>query len=454
MERVNIETERQDLFDVSIVIAMRFHIRGNVSETAIRTAFDRAVKYHEILGTRVKKDENDIAYYEKPDNMSPDKESDISSFDSNKILFEESDWLSIIRREEKKRFRIEEGEFIRGFVYASDDDVNVGSSAESTGEGIDILFMMHHLGGDGKSLVYFIETFMKYLSENDPQTLEDIEISKFIDEVKGDLERKEERNSLEMRTIPAGDLSDEALKDRVGPLALMPKIFNKQWLKDPKRQTFSFEDMDKAYEEYWSTRESEIKEYIISPEQTAKIHARCKEWNIGFTAYITTSFLRRMGRKLDIGYAVDAREDGNRSMGNQATGISIKYSYNYDKSFRKNAEKVQRLLTKKLEDEEARNFVLPFMAAFEPSLVDAINLEHAGTFKSKTSRKLANILGYRKKTKDLSISNLTRLDIPDTYGSLKIDFLSFIPPVISYGKNIIGLSTIGDCTIMTIHRIK
>lgn len=433
MNRVYIETERQDLFDVSIVIAMRFHISGNVTESAIRMAFENAVRSHEILSTKVVIDAEGKAYYEKPEKEnSANKLADSdSASSSNKIFFEVNDWQSIIHREEKKRFKIEEGEFIRGFVYESGSD--------ESGEGASILFMMHHLGGDGKSLVYFIETFMKCLAEEGTKDV------------------------LEMRTIPAGDISDKALKDRVGPLALVPKIYNKKWLKemDSKeeagknaKRVFTFSDLDEAYDEYWRDRESEIKEYVIAPETMTKVLEKCKEWKIGFTAYFTTAFLRRMARKLDIGYAVDAREDGNKSMGNQATGISIKYAYNYDKSFRKNAEKVQSLMSNKLEDDGARNFILPFMAAFEPTLVDAINLEHAGAFRSKTSKSLANMLGYGKKTKDLSITNLTKLDIPDTYGSLKLDYFSFIPPVVSYGRNIIGLSTLGDCTVLTIHRIK
>lgn len=433
MNRVYIETERQDLFDVSIVIAMRLHISGNVTESAIRMAFENAVRSHEILSTKVVIDAEGKAYYEKleKENSANKLADSDSASSSNKIFFEVNDWQSIIHREEKKRFKIEEGEFIRGFVYESGSD--------ESGEGANILFMMHHLGGDGKSLVYFIETFMKCLAEEGTKDV------------------------LEMRTIPAGNISDKALKDRVGPLALVPKIYNKKWLKemDSKeeagknaKRVFTFSDLDEAYDEYWKDRESEIKEYIIAPETMTKVLEKCKEWKIGFTAYFTTAFLRRMARKLDIGYAVDAREDGNKSMGNQATGISIKYAYNYDKSFRKNAEKVQSLMSNKLEDDGARNFILPFMAAFEPTLVDAINLEHAGAFRSKTSKSLANMLGYGKKTKDLSITNLTKLDIPDTYGSLKLDYFSFIPPVVSYGRNIIGLSTLGDCTVLTIHRIK
>ena len=40
------------------------------------------------------------------------------------------------------------------------------------------------------------------------------------------------------------------------------------------------------------------------------------------------------------------------------------------------------------------------MTEIEPTLIDAINLEHSGYFHSKTSAKLAQILGYGEKTKD------------------------------------------------------
>lgn len=403
-----IETERADLFDVSILIAMRISIKGKITEDDLKAAFDKAVKSYEILNSHVVIEADGGAYYESNSEDSPGR---------NSLTFEDNFWMDIIKREEKKRFRLEEGELLKAFCY------------EQSEEGCSILFLLHHLGGDGKSLCYFIETFMRILAGEEPEY-------------------------RELITIPAGDLSDEALKDRVGPLAAVPKIYNKRWKEDKECRLFDFEDMDAAYEEYWKDRESDIKEIVIPVETVVKILKRCKEWGIGFTAYITTAFLRRMGRKLDIGYAVDAREDQNRCMGNQATGISIKYAYDYNKPFKKNALKVQKLMDSKLEDDGARMFILPFMSAFEPGLRDALNLEHAGTFHSKTSGKLAKLLGYGEKTKDLSITNLTRLDIPIVYGDYELEFFSFIPPVISYGKNIIGLSTLGDVTVMTIHRVK
>ena len=155
--RYMIETERSDLFDVSIVIAMRVHIKGNVNEDGLRSAFEEATKAYEILGCRVVLEEDGTAYYEN-ENFEGQKEGNpVTSSNSqkcrnNKIFFEESSWRQILKREEKIRFKIEEGEFLKAFCY------------EMNEKGCSIIFLMHHLGGDGKSLVYFIESFMKALS--------------------------------------------------------------------------------------------------------------------------------------------------------------------------------------------------------------------------------------------------------------------------------------------------
>ena len=101
-------------------------------------------------------------------------------------------------------------------------------------------------------------------------------------------------------------------------------------------------------------------------------------------------------------------------------------------------------MKKKLKNARLKYFILPFMAAFDPTLVDAVNLEFAGTFHSKTSAKLARLLGYGENTKDLSVTNLTRADIPTAYGKFTLTDLVFVPPVVSYGKNIVGMVTVGE----------
>ena len=91
--RYMIETERSDLFDVSIVIAMRVHIKGNVNEDGLRSAFEEATKAYEILGCRVVLEEDGTAYYEN------------ENFEGQKVFFEESSWR-----------RLRRGSFLKLFV--------------------------------------------------------------------------------------------------------------------------------------------------------------------------------------------------------------------------------------------------------------------------------------------------------------------------------------------------
>ena len=58
----------------------------------------------------------------------------------NSIVFKDFELSDLIREQERIRFRIESGEFLRCFVSHANSEV------------IKMCFLMHHLGGDGKSL--------------------------------------------------------------------------------------------------------------------------------------------------------------------------------------------------------------------------------------------------------------------------------------------------------------
>jgi hypothetical protein len=108
-------------------------------------------------------------------------------------------------------------------------------------------------------------------------------------------------------------------------------------------------------------------------------------------------------------------------------------------------------MQKKLSDDRYRFFVLQFMGRLDDTLKDSLNLEHAGYFHGKTSAKLAELLGYGDKVRDLSITNLTRADISLKYGEYEIKEMVFIPPVVSYAKNVIGIITTGNAMYVTRH---
>ena len=385
-----IKYERGELFDVNMIIVFQIDIRGVPAEKEITEAFNKAVSVNEILLSRIVIENDGRAFY--IDNASP--KSSIQKADTN--------FDAIRQREEKKRFRLEDGEFIRAYYKIEDGKTS-------------ILFLMHHMAGDGMSLEYFIEDFMVFLSGGS-------------------------REFKKIRTAETKDNLDFISKGLI-------KHYNKNWC----NKVFSFADMDKAYESYWKNKITTIETEIIEKEEMDNILAECHKAGVRFTSYLTAKLIKDEKKMMDVGYAMNYRHDKNRSMGNQASGLSVKHKYNSSKSLFENALAIQKKFDKKIEDHKKGSYILNFVAGFIPTLTDAINLEHAGTFYDKVSYSLAKLMGYTEKTKDYSITNLTVADIPVKYGDYEIEKMLFAGPVVSYGKNIISVVTCNGKTVITKH---
>lgn len=390
--RYRIDTERADLFDVNIVITMKVSLNKVPSFDEARCAFDKACSCHEILNSRVVIEQSGDAYY-------VDCDAPSNEFASSDLSLEE-----LIRTYEKERFKIETGQFIRGFLVPDG-----------------IVFMMHHLAGDGKSLLYFIETFMKCLAGDDCGSVP--------------------FQSLTMEDLPTGSKMPFLY-------SALTSSWNRKWSR--VKRIFDFKDMDASYERFWKENSTVTKTKRYDKDELDALVRSSKEYGVSITAYLITDMIKDSKKTMDVGLAVDGRPDKNRSMGNQATGISVKYRYNANRSFEENCRAVHKLMRKKLDDDRYRYFVLQFVGNIDPCLRDAMNLERAGYFTSKISSKAAGIMGYGKNVKDLSITNLTRADIPLLYGEFAVNEIAFIPPVVSYAKDVIGIVTAGD--IMTVTR--
>ena len=282
--------------------------------------------------------------------------------------------------------------------------------------------MMHHLGGDGKSLMYFIETFMKCLE-------------------------KKRCEFVPFKNITSDDLPSS------GKIPFFYDLLTGSWNRKWKREkhVFDYELMDRAYEDFWKNNKTQTVIRTYEGDDLKDLLNSAKRAGVSFTSYFITDMIKEDPDKLDIGLAVDGRIDGNRCMGNQATGISINYRYDRNRSFEDNCRAVHKRMRKKLDDNRYRYFVLGFMSKLDSTLKDALNLEHAGVFTSPVSARVADILGYGDKVKDISITNLTRTDIDLDYGDYRIKQIAFIPPVVSYAKNVFGIVTAGDVLTVTRH---
>lgn len=391
--RHKIETERENLFDVNMVISMRVRILGDVSFGQLEEAFHKAVSVYEILNSKVVIENDGNAYY--ADCVNP-----LSSFTETDLGFEE-----LINANESVRFRIEAGEYIRGFI--SPDG---------------LVFLMHHLGGDGKSLLYFIETFMSILSGA-------------------------EVNNVPFDNLPVSKLPEESRLPFL--YRLFVKSWNRKWKK--MRRVFTYEDMDSAFDAFWHEHKTKtvIEEY--GKEQFDDMLAKCKRCGCSLTSYLTAVWLKDMPGLRDVGFAVDGRLKDERTMGNFATGIHVKYRYDDSLSIVENAVRINALMKKNLADPVMRYSVLHFTGEFDPALIDSLSLEACGAFHTKLTSRFADIMTYGKKKRDLSITNLMRACIKTDYGAVRIDDITFVPPVVSYGKNLIGIITVNDRMIISHH---
>ena len=391
--RFRLETERENLFDVNMVIAMRVRTEGEVLFGQLEKAFHKTIETYEILNSRIVIEDNGEAFYVDCDNPG-------SSFKESSLGFEE-----LINSNEKVRFRIEEGEYIRGFL--SPDG---------------IVFLMHHLGGDGKSLLYFIESFMSILAGE------------------------------EIKKVPFANLSVSELPgDSKMPYLykLFVKAWNKRWAK--MKRVFTYEDMDKAYQEFWQTHKTKTVITEYGKDALNDLLVRSKEEGCSLTSYLVALWIREMPFRADVGFAVDGRLSDERTMGNFATGIHINYRYNDKIGVGENAAKINKLMKKKLTDPKARYSVLQLIGNLDPTLIDTLSLEAIGAYHTRETARFANIMCYGKNKRDLSITNLMRTDIRTEYGSHKIKDIAFVPPVVSYGKNLTGIITVNDTLIVTRH---
>ncbi|MFA9398155.1 MAG: hypothetical protein ACERKV_07810, partial [Clostridiaceae bacterium] len=235
-------------------------------------------------------------------------------------------------------------------------------------------------------------------------------------------------------------------------IRLYINYYNYVWKKNG--EVFSVEDSKKIHNIYWKKHKTTIRvEHFSSLEQN-RLVKKAKQANVRLTSYILTGFCESKAGKISTGVAVDGRIDHNRNMGNQATGITVNFKYNKKLSFSQNARSIQKKIDKKLNCTWKKYFVLNFMGSLSGTLIDSIYMYLSGICKNKIAEKLAKSLGYSENLRDLSITNLTKLDIPNKYGPYSIRDFLFIPPIISYGKRLIGIATLGDEMYITYNLIE
>lgn len=390
-------TERPNLFEPNDYITFYIVLGGKIHIADLENAIKAAYQANEATMSKIVLKPDGVAYYEK------------MSQSNCKVEILQGNWQEIIKQSEKCPFELEKGELIRCFIIPDEKKIS-------------FMIMAHHLAGDGKAVTYFIEDIMIALSGRE-LTYKPLSL-------------------LTQKTIPKIGKYPFTVK-------LYPKYCNYKWRK-VKGTSFTWEDYYNIHRHYWETTSSNIEYRHLSKKETTLIMENAKRIGVSVNSYIITAFLQADKNNSVVGIPVSVRENGNKSMTNLTSGICIKHSFLDNDTFSENAKQIQRKVSKELEIH--RWFVLRFLSDFSPALIDGVLLQTHHCYENPITEQLSKVMSYTgDKTRDLGITNLTVLDIPDSYGVYKIENIIFIPPNISYSHNIIGVSTFNEEMTLTFH---
>jgi NRPS condensation-like uncharacterized protein len=393
-----IYTERADLFDPNIYIQFSIDIIGNPTKEQLILAVQKAFSANEATMSRIVIDPDGKAYYKRMDQS------------GCKVSVTNQDFIELILENEKVPFAIDQGELIRVFIMKKDSKTS-------------LLIRAHHLVGDGKSVVYLIEDIMNCLSGKEvlykPLSLYDV------------------------NTLPKECNLSPVYK-------IYANYFNKQWGKSGR--CFLIDEYYSVHKKYWKDNRSVIITERFTAKELHQICLKAKEDKLSVNSLIAGAFLRADTEIKTVGLAVDGRINGNRSMSNQATGVKINIKNRKKRSTEDSAKLFQKQLHRKLSNPKKKYFILKFMPRLSKTLVDSVLMYANGLYTNPTTAKLAKAMGYvGENTKEVSISNLTRLDIPNHYGKYEIRNCLFIPPVISYARRVIGVASMEDGMMISYH---
>ncbi len=381
-------------------ILMAAEIEGKFSEDALKTAVKKAVSRHELLSCKVIEEAGKVVFAKNDAPREPEIRFETEPFC----------WNAAVSAEEGRIFRYEEGELIRFRVYPAEN-------------GAVLLCSANHMVGDGLSFVYLFRDILTALGNP----------------------------AAALSPAPLHLCDPKELTRRVKlpfSIRMMASGVERQWKKNGKQ--FTFADYEKLYTSYWSKRETAVLDAVFEPEETAALADWCHENGVTVNTALAAAFLLA-AEESSVGVAVSVREKGYEGLGNFATGVSVDYFPSVDTGFDERTRELHALLHKKYDDPQSMLFLMKFMDALSPSLIDGAYFNAFGGYENPIAQRAAIMFGFRGTSKGVNLTNLTKLPIPAAYGACTLKSLSFVPPLVPGSQRLVGAATLNGRMCVTMH---
>ena len=383
-----VDKERLYLFAPAAAILLLVTFQRAVPPERLQSAIRRAAARQAVLGSRVQQQPDGSAFF-TPCNP---------PLLSVQLPGTEETPEALMRREMQTPFAVERGEWMRHYCWQPEGGRTVW------------LLSCHHMAGDGIAMLYFLRDVQKALFN--PSLCWQRE--PFYLCVPGELQG----------ALPV-------------PMRWGMAALNRQWKKTG--HGFTPEDREKLLPAYWAKRNLSMAQKMVEPEQLTQWLAACRLHHTTLTAAWLAAVLLVTGEAMDAGIAVSIRPAGLESMANWATGISIRCTPDH-RAFWETARDIRRRMLRKSENPAKRKFLLHFLHALSPTLIDAAYFAAFDGFNNKAAGRLCRMFGYDGHPKSCSVTNLLRAPLADG----AIETIAFYPPMVPNAKRLFGLVTAGD----------
>jgi hypothetical protein len=409
-------------------VSMITRINGDVSPEKLCLAINTACKTHPLLGARIVFDDNNNAWFSTDNVPQP----------SVKITPRVSDtqWFDKLQHEITIPFDLEQGPMIR-FMLVHSEKVS------------ELIIICNHSICDGMSLVYLVRDVLSY----------------YVNPEK------------EIEVVPPQNMIDFLPKKSFSISSIMMRIFiaqaNKKWKKKP--YTFKYEDSVAIQNTYWDKNRFNTVLLELDPNQTRDLSKRCRENGVTVGSTVNAAFIAAREEikgpfkknQKQIWIPFDLRRHAKEEIGDVfclcVGAPSFPYTYNSKKPFWENVSILHDEIHKRVEklDSEALEVL-----NFHPTLTDALSsFAPFAKVVPEAYTQTENLTQFLNDEKNIAFSfakkaekmvpgtipsNLGRLNIPKTYGDLKIDRMVFLPVMSNSVPLTLGGVSIGDRLVFSL----
>ncbi|MDO5520718.1 MAG: hypothetical protein Q4G58_09545 [bacterium] len=391
MEKQFIRSERAHFMCPNMHFGILVKIRASVEMQKIKDSLSIMAKAHPFLRSRIKyENDHKNLYYEV------NSTSAIECFERKESSSLWQDYKKIGERE----WNVLEHGLLKVLVYPM-------------GEEMTLLFVSHHLLGDGRCLLELVNEFVKlYVNKIEPAYVEERLITSIED------------------LPPTSNLT--------GVSRYLVRKANKKWRKE--RVAVSYEEYRKFSDEFVKNNPVGHENRAVDLQRLRGIKSECKSHAVTINDFLMAKVYVGLGVKKII-IAADVRDKvkgyNKGALGNYATAMGIVCKAKKKDIF-ETAKEVHKQVKEHMENNRELMLILACYLNMDAGLIDAAAIATLGNFDSKTAKFIGGAMFGYKKRDGISITNLGRIENSDIIEA------TFIPPASPATTQTIGVLTVND----------